>query len=74
MKILNTHNGKLWNYDGQYLLIRPYFPKERKRLYIKVHNDSKQAVLDRVAVELQNQQVYPIFLPTAFTGSSPLPS
>lgn len=31
-KILMEHNGKLWQYDDKYLLIRPYFESERKRV------------------------------------------
>ncbi|CAD8059636.1 unnamed protein product [Paramecium primaurelia] len=34
--ILNKYNKQLWNYDHQMLIIRPYFPTERKRIQIKI--------------------------------------
>ncbi|CAD8142848.1 unnamed protein product [Paramecium pentaurelia] len=34
--ILNKYNKQLWNFDHQMLIIRPYFPTERKRIQIKI--------------------------------------
>lgn len=47
-KILQTHNGVLWHYDNSTLTIRPYFPKERKRIQIKVLEELKENVLKEV--------------------------
>ncbi|CAD8066814.1 unnamed protein product [Paramecium sonneborni] len=47
--ILNKYNKQLWNFDHQMLIIRPYFPTERKRIQIKI--PGPQAAIIKVALQ-----------------------